>query len=117
MKLEGRKRSDTLAFEGIFPSLDRRYRDTDSSYQKERIEEYMALSPCPTCNGERLRPTSLAVTVGGINIAEHTPMSVAAAIAFVDDLALTETERPIAERSSTSSATGSGSWSTSESDI
>ena len=73
----GRKRSYMLAFEGILPSLDRRYRDTDSSYQKERIEEYMALKPCPACHGDRLKPTSLAVTVGGINIAELTRMSVA----------------------------------------
>ena len=72
----GRKRSYMLAFEGILPSLDRRYRDTDSSYQKERIEEYMALKPCPACHGDRLKPTSLAVTVGGINIAELTRMSV-----------------------------------------
>ena len=52
----GRKRSYMLAFEGILPSLDRRYRDTDSSYQKERIEEYMALKPCPACHGDRLKP-------------------------------------------------------------
>ncbi len=94
----GRKRSYMLAFEGILPSLDRRYRDTDSSYQKERIEEYMALKPCPACHGDRLKPTSLAVTVGGINIAELTRMSVATAIEFVDDLVLTDTERAIGAR-------------------
>ena len=94
----GRKRSYMLAFEGILPSLDRRYRDTDSSYQKERIEEYMALKPCPACHGDRLKPTSLAVTVGGINIAELTRMSVASAIEFVDDLVLTDTERAIGAR-------------------
>src|SRR6478672_2061353 len=92
----GRKRSYMLAFEGILPSLDRRYRDTDSTYQKERIEEYMALKPCPACHGDRLKPTSLAVTVGGINIAELTRMSVSSAIEFVDNLVLTETERAIA---------------------
>ena len=86
----GRKRSYMLAFEGILPSLDRRYRDTDSSYQKERIEEYMALKPCPACHGDRLKPTSLAVTIGGINIAELTRMSVTAAIEFVDGLVLTD---------------------------
>ena len=51
----GRKRSYMLAFEGIVPSLERRYRETDSAYQKERIEEYMALKPCPACHGDRLK--------------------------------------------------------------
>ena len=64
----GRKRSYMLAFEGIVPSLERRYRETDSAYQKERIEEYMTLRPCPQCHGARLKDTSLAVTVGDLNI-------------------------------------------------
>ncbi|HEY2787910.1 MAG TPA: excinuclease ABC subunit UvrA, partial [Gaiellales bacterium] len=93
-----RKRSYMLAFEGIVPSLERRYRETDSSYQKERIEEYMALKPCPACHGDRLKETSLAVTVGGLNIAGVTRMSVMAAIDFVDGLALSETERAIGAR-------------------
>ena len=93
-----RKRSYMLAFEGIVPSLERRYRETDSAYQKERIEEYMALKPCPACHGDRLKETSLAVTVGGLNIAGVTRMSVTAAIEFVDGLALTETERTIGAR-------------------
>ena len=93
-----RKRSYMLAFEGIVPSLERRYRETDSAYQKERIEEYMALKPCPACHGDRLKETSLAVTVGGLNIAGVTRMSVMAAIDFVDGLALSETERTIGAR-------------------
>jgi excinuclease ABC subunit A len=93
-----RKRSYMLAFEGIVPSLERRYRETDSAYQKERIEEYMALKPCPACHGDRLKETSLAVKVGGLNIAGVTRMSVTAAIEFVDGLALTETERTIGAR-------------------
>src|SRR6478609_6425068 len=76
----GRKRSYMLAFEGILPSLDRRYRETDSEYQKERLEEYMSLKPCPLCHGARLKDTSLAVTVGNINIDSFARMSVAAAI-------------------------------------
>jgi excinuclease ABC subunit A len=94
----GRKRSYMLAFEGILPSLERRYRETDSEYQKERLEEYMALKPCPECRGARLKDTSLAVTVGGLNIAQLTRRSVTAAIAFVDALALTDTERTIGAR-------------------
>jgi excinuclease ABC subunit A len=93
-----RKRSYMLAFEGIVPSLERRYRETDSANQKERIEEYMALKPCPACHGDRLKETSLAVTVGGLNISGVTRMSVMAAIEFVDGLELTETERAIGAR-------------------
>ena len=94
----GRKRSYMLAFEGILPSLERRYRETESSYQKERLEEYMALKPCPLCKGARLKDTSLAVTVGDINISELTRKSVTSAIEFVDQLELTDTERAIGAR-------------------
>jgi excinuclease ABC subunit A len=94
----GRKRSYMLAFEGIVTSLERRYKDTDSAYQKERIEEYMTLRPCPECGGARLKPTSLAVTVGDANIAEMTRLSVERAIDFVDGLQLSDTERAIGAR-------------------
>src|SRR5690349_482360 len=93
-----RKRSYMMAFAGIVPSLERRYRETDSSYQKERIEEYMALKPCPACHGDRLKDTSLAVTVGDLNIAQVTRMSVTSAIDYVDALELTETEKAIGVR-------------------
>ena len=65
-----------LAFEGIVPSLERRYRETDSATQRERIEEYMSFRPCPVCKGARLKPEVLAVTVGEKNIHEFTQMSV-----------------------------------------
>jgi excinuclease ABC subunit A len=94
----GRRRSYMLAFEGIVASLERRYRETDSSQQRERIEEYMSLRPCPVCNGARLKPEVLAVTVGGKNIHEFTRMSVQRAIEFVDGLDLTETEQLIGVR-------------------
>ena len=61
----GRRRAYMLAFEGIVSSLERRYRETDSSTQRERIEEYMSFRPCPVCKGARLKPEVLAVTVGG----------------------------------------------------
>src|SRR5437868_8333144 len=60
----GRRRSYMLSFEGIVPSLERRYRETDSSQQRERIEEYMSFQPCPACKGARLTPEVLAVPVG-----------------------------------------------------
>ncbi len=94
----GRRRSYMLAFEGIVSSLERRYRETDSSQQRERIEEYMSFRPCPVCGGARLKPEVLAVTVGGKNIHEFTRMSVQRAIEFVDGLELSQTERLIGER-------------------
>jgi excinuclease ABC subunit A len=94
----GRRRSYMLAFEGIIPSLQRRYRETDSSTQRERIEEYMSFRPCPVCKGARLKPEVLAVTVGQRNIHEFTQMSVTRALQFLDELELTETEQLIGAR-------------------
>ncbi len=94
----GRRRAYMLAFEGLVPSLERRYRDTDSSTQRERIEEYMSFRPCPVCKGARLKPEVLAVTVGGKNIHEFTKMSVTRALEFLDGLELTETEQLIGTR-------------------
>ncbi len=94
----GRKRSYMLAFEGIAASLERRYKETDSSQQRERIEEYMSFRPCPVCNGARLKPEVLAVTIGERNIHEFTRMSVQRAIEFLDVLELTETEELIGAR-------------------
>src|SRR5438067_2147871 len=94
----GRRRSYMLAFEGIVPSLERRYRETDSSTQRERIEEYMSFRPCPVCGGARLKPEVLAVTVGEKNIHEFTRMSVQRAIEFLDGLQLSETEQLIGAR-------------------
>jgi excinuclease ABC subunit A len=94
----GRRRSYMLNFEGIVPSLQRRYRETDSSQQRERIEEYMSFRPCPACNGARLKPEVLAVTVGGLNIHEFTRMSVTRSLQFLADLELTEVEQLIGAR-------------------
>ena len=94
----GRRRSYMLAFEGIVPSLQRRYRETDSSQQRERIEEYMSFRPCPACNGARLKPEVLAVIVGGLNIHEFTQMSVTRSLRFLGELELTEVEQLIGAR-------------------
>src|SRR6266511_809585 len=94
----GRRRSYMLAFEGMVPSLERRYRETDSGQQRERIEEYMSFRPCPVCNSARLKPEVLAVTIGDRAIHEFTRMSVTAAIEFLDSLELTETEELIGAR-------------------
>ena len=87
-----------MAFEGIVSSLQRRYRETDSAQQRERIEEYMSFRPCATCKGARLKPEVLAVTIGGRSINEFTQMSVTRALAFLDELGLTKTEQLIGHR-------------------
>jgi excinuclease ABC subunit A len=94
----GRRRQYMLAFDGIVASLERRYKETDSSQQRERIEEYMSLRPCPVCKGARLKPEVLAVTVGGISIHTFTQMSVTRALRFLNELDLTETEKLIGHR-------------------
>jgi excinuclease ABC subunit A len=94
----GRKRSYMLAFEGIVKSLERRYRETDSTQQRERIEEYMSFRACPACQGARLKPEVLAVTIGGLNIHQFTKMSVARALEFLQGLELTEVEELIGAR-------------------
>lgn len=85
-------------FEGIIPNLERRYRETSSEYMRAEIEECMNEVPCPTCAGRRLKKEILAVTVGGLNIAEFSEQSVVKAIAFAQSLELTEMQRMIADR-------------------
>jgi excinuclease ABC subunit A len=92
----GRRRSYKVRFEGIVNQLQRRYEETDSETNRERIEGYMAEQPCPACDGARLRPETLAVKVGGISIAELTDMSARAAAEWIEGLEMNETERAIA---------------------
>jgi excinuclease ABC subunit A len=92
----GRRRSYMTTFEGIVRNLERRYRETESDYIREKIEEYMTLRPCPECGGARLRPESLAVRVGGLGIHELCTMSAHRAIEWFESLELSETERQIA---------------------
>jgi excinuclease ABC subunit A len=94
----GRKRQYTMAFEGLVSNLQRRYKETDSSQQRERIEEYMSFRPCPTCHGARLKPEVLAVTVGERSIHNFTQLSVTGALRFLDELELTKTEELIGRR-------------------
>jgi excinuclease ABC subunit A len=92
----GRRRSYKVRFEGIVNNLQRRYEETDSESNRERIEGYMAEQPCPACKGARLRPESLAVRVGGLSIAEYSDLSAHAASEWIRELEMTETERAIA---------------------
>ena len=85
-------------FEGIVNNLERRYRETQSPAMRADIEECMSETPCPTCGGMRLKKTALAVTVGGINIADFCSLSVFKALEFIDSLQLSEKDQIIAER-------------------
>ena len=84
------------AFEGIANNLERRYVETQSDASKKEIESFMAACPCPACQGKRLRPEALAVTVGGLSIHDATTMPVDDEIAFFDGLSLTGNQQMIA---------------------
>ena len=85
-------------FEGVIPSLNRRYHETDSSYIRDTIERFMNIRPCPQCNGARLRPEGLAVKISGKSIAEVTSLSIEKALEFFEGLALAEQEKLIGHR-------------------
>ena len=90
--------SFSKSFEGIVNNLERRYRDASSESVKIEIEKYMKITPCKTCNGDRLKKEALAVTVGGINIARLCEKSIVAAREFLRSLDLGETKKIIASR-------------------
>ncbi|OUM94998.1 MAG: excinuclease ABC subunit A [Thermobacillus sp. ZCTH02-B1] len=92
----GHTREAYVAFEGIVPNLERRYRETASDGIREFIEQFMSAKTCGTCKGHRLRKESLAVTVGGKNIAHVTSLSIREAQKFFAELELSEKERAIA---------------------
>ena len=87
-------------FEGIIPNLERRFRETESEFIKSELERYMVARPCPTCEGKRLKPEILAVTVDGRNIWEVSTLSISSACDFVGGLPerLTEREQTIARQ-------------------
>ena len=94
----GRRRQYMTQFDGVVDNLARRYLETDSEYRREKIEEFMSHVPCPKCEGARLRPEALAVTVGGKNAHEFTQLSVTEAQRFFDDVEFTPREWLIGER-------------------
>ncbi|MBI2759705.1 MAG: excinuclease ABC subunit UvrA [Chloroflexi bacterium] len=90
-------------FEGVVGNLERRYRETNSEYIREKITEYMSDKPCPTCKGKRLRPEAIAVTVNDANIIEVTSWPILKTLDWVGELsgkksALTNRQKAIAER-------------------
>jgi excinuclease ABC subunit A len=92
----GRRRSYATRFEGIIPNLERRYRETDSEWTREKIEEFMSLRPCPMCGGARLRPESRAVLVADARIEDFTALSARRALEWLDAVELSDTDRHIA---------------------
>ncbi|MCL2492497.1 MAG: excinuclease ABC subunit UvrA [Clostridiales bacterium] len=92
----GRTSNMDHPFEGVLTNLERRYRETTSDFMKEKMEQVMKLTPCETCGGKRLRPESLAVTVGGKNIADLSDLSVRAAGEFIETLASQLSEKDTA---------------------
>jgi excinuclease ABC subunit A len=94
----GRQRSYYTSFEGVRPYIERRHREAESDTSRERFEGYMREVPCPACQGSRLRPVSMAVTLGGKNIAEICALPINEAAEFLATLELSARERQIAER-------------------
>ena len=93
-----RRRQYMTRFDGVVQNLERRYKETDSEYRREKIEEFMSHVPCPKCKGARLRPEALAVMVGDKNVHQFTEMSVRDAQNFFENVDFTPREWIIAER-------------------
>ncbi|MFA6299399.1 MAG: excinuclease ABC subunit A, partial [Nocardioides sp.] len=94
----GRQRAYYAAFEGVRPYIERRHREAESDTSRERFEGFMREVPCPTCGGSRLKPVSMAVTLGGRNIAEVCALPINESAEFLRDLDLSARERQIGER-------------------
>jgi len=90
----------TKTFEGVIPNLERRWKETESAWMREEIERFMSATPCPACNGYRLKPEALAVKVGGLHIGQVTEMSIRKANQWFADLPaqLNEKQNEIAVR-------------------
>ena len=100
MKYKGRygARNYTTGFEGVVPFIHRRHEETDSDYSRDKYEAYMREISCETCNGARLKPEVLAVTIGDKNISEICELSIADCATFLKQIKLNKREAQIAER-------------------
>src|SRR3954451_24678323 len=94
----GRERSYNARYEGVVAYVERRHAEAESDTSRERFAGYMREVPCSACRGARLKPSSLAVTVGGKNIAQISDLSIDRAAKFLQKIQLTEREQQIAER-------------------
>ena len=93
----GRTRNFQATFEGVIPNLRRRHREADTDKQREQIEGYMRQIPCPDCNGDRLKPLSLAVTIDKLSIADLCNMSIKEAATRISKIKLNKRDKLIAE--------------------
>ena len=100
LKFDGRRGTGVLhqPFEGIVNNMERRYRESTSESVRSDIEDCMSPIPCPDCGGRRLKKEILAVTVGDLNISQFSDLSVNDALAFMNDLSLSERDRIIANQ-------------------
>src|SRR5579864_2976181 len=98
MTHSGATRSFDAGYEGVINNLQRRYRETDSDWVKQEIERLMMQKPCPACNGGRLKPEYLAVTVDGMSIVDFCRHSVIGALRRLETLRLSEREQVIARQ-------------------
>jgi excinuclease ABC subunit A len=100
MKYKGRygARNYSTGFEGVIPFIHRRHEETDSDYSRDKYEAYMREISCETCNGARLKPEVLAVTIGDKNISEICELSISDCAAFLKQIKLNKREAQIAER-------------------
>lgn len=87
-----------VAFEGLIKNMERRYRETSSDVMKQEYEEFMRITPCKVCKGQRLKASSLAVTVGDKNIYEVTDMSIVKLVDYFDTLELNEMQHKIGDQ-------------------
>jgi len=94
----GRERSYYTSFEGVIPWVQRRHAEAESDASRERHEGFMREVPCPACNGTRLKPVSLAVTMDGKSIAEVAAMPISESVDFLRSMDLSDRERQIAAR-------------------
>ncbi len=100
---EERQTNFSTTFEGVIPNLERRYRETSSEWVRNKITEFMSNRPCPTCNGTRLRPEVMAITINGANIIQVTRWPVIKSLEWIRQLSsetstLTSRQEKIAER-------------------
>ena len=100
---DGRTATFDTAFEGVISNLERRYRETNSEYIREKISEYMSDRPCPTCQGKRLRPEAIAVTVNNTNIIDVTAWPINRTLDWIEALCgsntpLTSRQQAVSER-------------------
>ncbi|MDU2063559.1 MAG: excinuclease ABC subunit UvrA [Sporomusaceae bacterium] len=94
----GEEKTYHVAFEGVVPTLNRRYRESSSDMMREEIEAFMSSKPCPKCHGARLKPEALAIRIGDKNIYEVTQLNIADCQAFFASLTLTPRQQTIAKQ-------------------